>query len=206
MSRPEYELLAQLRAAAPAPAATTLRLIQEEEAEGATAEAYQYFRDQTGRTDVPGIVKCFGINPPAVRQMIDMSSSLLFHDGFLNRRQKELIATWVSHLNACPYCLDSHGFFLLVHGGARTALDSLTAGDLAGADLTPAEEKLLAYAEKVNGASFRITRADVDTLIALGWTEDQIAETVHVTAMMGLCNRVANAFGLPSQNFLALTP
>jgi uncharacterized peroxidase-related enzyme len=206
MPRPEYELLAQLRAAAPTPPATHLRLIQENDAEGATAEAYQYFRDQTGRTDVPGIVKCFGINPPAVRHMIDLSSSLLFNDSFLNRRQKELIATWVSHLNACPYCLDSHGFFLLVHGGARQALDSLSAGDLDHADLTPAEQLLLTYVEKVNGASFRITREDVDALLTAGWTEDQIAETVHVTAMMGLCNRVANAFGLPSQNYLALTP
>lgn len=206
MSRPEYELLAQLRAAAPAPPTTHLRLIQENEAEGATAEAYQYFRDQTGRADLPGIVKCFGINPPAVRQMVDMSSSLLFNDGFLNRRQKELIATWVSHLNACPYCLDSHGFFLLVHGGARQALDSLSAGDIASAGLTPAEQLLLSYAEKVNGASYRITRADVDALLAAGWTENQIAEAVHVTAMMGLCNRVANAFGLPTQNYLALVP
>jgi len=37
MSRPEYELLARLRAAAPAPPATHLRLIQEEDAEGASA-------------------------------------------------------------------------------------------------------------------------------------------------------------------------
>jgi alkylhydroperoxidase family enzyme len=41
-------------------------------------------------------------------------------------------------------------------------------------------------------------------LRGLGWGDNQIAEAVHVAAMMGLCNRVANAFGLPAQGFLDL--
>jgi len=35
----------------------------------------------------------------------------------------------------------------------------------------------------------------------LHWQEEQIAEAVHVAALMGLCNPVANAFGLTSQEF-----
>jgi alkylhydroperoxidase family enzyme len=37
-----------------------------------------------------------------------------------------------------------------------------------------------------------------------GWTEDQIAEAVYVTAMFGFFNRVADAFGVPSQDYLTL--
>jgi alkylhydroperoxidase family enzyme len=44
----------------------------------------------------------------------------------------------------------------------------------------------------------------VQQLRDFGWTNEQIAEAVHVAAMMGLCNRVANAFGLPAQGFLDL--
>jgi hypothetical protein len=36
------------------------------------------------------------------------------------------------------------------------------------------------------------------------WSEAQVAEAVHLATMMGLYNRMANAFGLPSQNLLAL--
>ncbi|PYX23747.1 MAG: peroxidase, partial [Acidobacteria bacterium] len=42
-----------------------------------------------------------------------------------------------------------------------------------------------------------------------GWSEDQIAEAVYVTAMFAFFNRVADAFGVPSQDYLStgkLTP
>jgi uncharacterized peroxidase-related enzyme len=206
VSRPEYELLARLRPSPVEQSETKIAMVAESEAEGETAAVYQYFRDQTGRQDVPGILKCFATDPGYARHMVDLSSSLLFSDGKLSRRHKEMIATWVSSLNRCPYCFDSHGFFLQVQGGSEAVLRSFAERDLQIAALTDAEQKLLAYVEKVNGASFRTTREDVESLIAAGWSEEQIAETVHVATMMGLCNRVANAFGLGSQDLLALTP
>lgn len=204
MTRPEYELLATLRTA-PAPTAETkIHLIEENEAEGETAIAYQYFRDSTGRGDVPGILKCFGTNPAFVRQMVDMASSLLFNDGYLTRRRKEMIATYVSHLNACPYCLDSHGFSLTVQGATKETVQNISVGNLDDLAFTEAERHLLAYLSKVNSESFKTTKEDVQKLRDLGWREEQIAEAVHVAAMMGLCNRVANAFGLQSRDLLNL--
>lgn len=204
--RPEYELLSRLRTgsktATPVRAETKIPLIEEEAATGDTAAAYQYFRDQSGRQDVPGILKCFGTNPAFARHMVDISSSLLFCEGALTRRQKELIATCVSHLNACPYCFDSHGFFLIAMGASRQTVDDLAAGNITG--LSEAERELLRYLEKVEQASFKTTAEDVQHLRGLGWQDEQIAEAVHVAAMMGFCNRVANAFGLPSQNLLSL--
>jgi len=37
-----------------------------------------------------------------------------------------------------------------------------------------------------------------------GWSEDQIAEAVYVIALFAFFNRVADAFGVPSQNYLTL--
>jgi uncharacterized peroxidase-related enzyme len=202
MSRPEYELLAQLRTAPLPKAETKIHLIEEDEATGEIAAAYQYFRDQTGRQDVPGILKCFGTNPAFVRQMVDISSSLLFCEGFLTRRQKELIATYISYCNVCPYCVDSHGFFLTVHGASKETAGAIATGNLEA--LSEAERQMLLYLGKVNGESFRTTSEEVQQLRTLGWKEEQIAEAIHVAAMMGLCNRVANAFGLPNQGLLAL--
>ena len=204
MNRPEYELLAKLRPAAGPRVATKIRLIEEDEATGDTAAVYAYFREQTGRQDVPGILKCFGTNPAFLRQMIDMSSTLLFVDGYLTRRQKELIATHVSQLNSCPYCFDSHGFFLLVQGAEEQTVNSLLTGKISNAGLNNAEEQLLRYLQKVNDQSFKTTEDDVQQLRNLGWQEEQLAEAVHVASFMGFCNHVANAFGLQSQGFLDL--
>lgn len=77
-------------------------------------------------------------------------------------------------------------------------------GKLAEADLPPAELALLEYVELITRAADRSTAADVEKLRAAGWTEDQIAEAVYVTAMFAFFNRVADAFGVPSQDYLTM--
>jgi uncharacterized peroxidase-related enzyme len=204
MSFPEYELLAQLRPVHSFHTNTRIRIIQEDDAQGDTAAAYQYFRDTMGRQDVPGILKCFGTNPAAARLMVDMGSSVLFVDGHLTRRQKEMIATYIASLNACPYCFDSHGLFLTVQGATIETVRAIAAGRLDDAEISVPERALLRLTGKVNSESFKIVDDDVQHLRNLDWKEEQIAEAVHVAAMMGLCNRVANAFGLISQALLDL--
>jgi alkylhydroperoxidase family enzyme len=56
--------------------------------------------------------------------------------------------------------------------------------------------------EKVTRDAARTTHADVQKLRDAGWSEDQIAEAVYVTAMFAFFNRVADAFGVPSQDYL----
>ena len=68
---------------------------------------------------------------------------------------------------------------------------------------------MLDYVELVTRAAYRTTPEDVQKLRDAGWLEDQIAEAVYITAMFAFFNRVADAFGIPSQNYLAtgkLTP
>ena len=82
-------------------------------------------------------------------------------------------------------------------------------GKLDEAGLTAAERALLEYAEKVTNAAPRTTAEDVQKLRDAGWSEDQIAEAVYITAMFAFFNRVADAFGVPSQDYLStgrLTP
>ena len=67
----------------------------------------------------------------------------------------------------------------------------------------------MAYVKLITDAAYRSTVEDVEKLRAVGWKEDQIAEAVYVTALFAFFNRVADAFGVPSQNYLEtgkLTP
>ena len=77
--------------------------IEESEATGEAAAAYREWMDATGRTAVPEILKCFSQRPDFFRQVNEFSNSLQFSDGHLDRRTKEMIATFVSGLNRCPY-------------------------------------------------------------------------------------------------------
>lgn len=88
-------------------------------------------------------------------------------------------------------------------------MSAILEGKLDEAGLTPAERALLEYAELITRAAARSTADDVQKLRVVGWKEDQIAEAVYVTAMFAFFNRVADAFGIPSQDYLSsgkLTP
>ena len=65
------------------------------------------------------------------------------------------------------------------------------------------------YVKLITDAAYRSTHEDVQKLRSAGWKEKQIAEAVYVTALFAFFNRVADAFGVPSQNYLSagkLTP
>ena len=130
--------------------------------------------------------------------------TVLFSEGALGRKVKEMIATFVSILNACPYCVDSHAFFLRMYGGSSNALKAILNDDLGSTELTLAEQLLLEYVRKVNGFSYEVDSEDTALLMKAGWSELQIAEAIHITALFATFNRVANAFGLSSQGLLAL--
>jgi alkylhydroperoxidase family enzyme len=62
---------------------------------------------------------------------------------------------------------------------------------------------LLDYVKLITEAAYRSTAEDVQKLRDAGWKEEQIAEAVYITAMFAFFNRVADAFGVPSQDYLA---
>jgi len=78
--------------------------ISESEATGELAEAYNaWMAINPGRPEIPGILKCFSHRPDFFRDVVAFSDRVHFRDGHLSRRIKELIATYVSALNQCPY-------------------------------------------------------------------------------------------------------
>ncbi len=83
--------------------ATKIRIIEDAEATGETAAAYDFWRAGSGRQQVPGIIKCFGARPDFLRRVIELGNTIHFSEGHLSRRDKEMIASYVSYLNRCPY-------------------------------------------------------------------------------------------------------
>ena len=83
-------------------------------------------------------------------------------------------------------------------------MQAILDGRLEEAGLSVAERTLLDYAELITRAAYRSTGEDVQKLRAAGWKEEQIAEAVYVIALFAFFNRVADAFGVPSQDYLTI--
>jgi alkylhydroperoxidase family enzyme len=77
--------------------------IEDADATGEVAKVYDEWRTKSGRTQMPGILKCFSHRPDFLRQVMDFSDTVHFSEGHLPRRVKEAIASYVSYLNRCPY-------------------------------------------------------------------------------------------------------
>ena len=81
-----------------------IRWVPEDQAEGEIGAVYrEWFERNPGRPGIPGILKCFSLRPDFLRDVIAFSDRVHFADGHLTRRVKEMIATYVSALNHCPY-------------------------------------------------------------------------------------------------------
>ncbi|HUK24078.1 MAG TPA: hypothetical protein VLV49_05820 [Terriglobales bacterium] len=68
---------------------------------------------------------------------------------------------------------------------------------------------MLDYVKLITEAAYKSTLEDVQKLRDAGWTDNQISEAVYITALFAFFNRVADAFGVPAQNYLVtgkLTP
>ncbi len=78
--------------------------IEDDDATGPIADVYQRWKSANPERDqIPDILKCFSARPEFLQQVIDLSYGVHFSDGHLDRRTKEMIATFVSGLNQCPY-------------------------------------------------------------------------------------------------------
>lgn len=191
----QVEALERRRAA---PASTNLSLVDEGTANGDVRSLFAHYRERFARPDVPGIVLCFATNSVLLKGMLEIAENFLFVESLLDRRHKEMIATYVSQENACSYCADSHAALLEAQGGSSEMTCALQRGDLDARLFTSAEIALLKFAGKVNANSSAVIRADVEAAMRAGWTEPQVAEAVHVVALYAAFNRIASGFGLPS--------
>lgn len=81
------------------------------------------------------------------------------------------------------------------------SVEALSRGDLAAAALPDNERVLLEFVELLTRHAYRTTQEQVQRVRAAGWTDEQIAECVYITALFAFFNRVADAFGLADPGY-----
>ena len=86
----------------------------------------------------------------------------------------------------------------------NTAADALSRGDIAAASLPEKERILLDFVELLTRHAYRTTQEDVQRVRDAGWSDEQVAECVYITALFALFNRVADAFGLADPGYTQL--
>jgi uncharacterized peroxidase-related enzyme len=109
--------------------------------------------------------------------------------------ERELIAAYVSGLNACVYCHTTH-VGVAAACGVDPELFKALLGDLDSAPIAEKMKPILRYARKLTQTPARMTEADAAAVYDAGWGDDALYSTVLVTALFNFYNRFVDGVGL----------
>ena len=120
---------------------------------------------------------------------------ILRSEGELTIGERELIAAYVSGLNACTFCYGSHRVYSEVFGIARGVVDALLE-DIDTADVRDKLKPILYYVRKLTKLPAKLTQADADAVFEAGWQEQALYEAIQVCAAFNMMNRIVEGAGV----------
>jgi uncharacterized peroxidase-related enzyme len=135
---------------------------------------------------LPGISAAFAFRPETAVPLRELAHILLFESGrttSLSSRDRELIAAYVSSLNTCHFCQQSHGAAAAHHPGGSDELVNAVCANPRTADISPKLRALLAIAARVQADAKTVTPFLIEAARAEGATDLEIHDTVLIAGL-----------------------
>ncbi len=145
--------------------------------------------------DNAGLGDVFRKWPQTVGPLLEFHDRLLRGESPLTIAERELIAAYVSGLNACQFCFTAHKIFAKAFGVDDALLDALVT-DLDSAPADPRLKPLLAYVRVLTLMPARLTEAHATAVYAAGWEERALYDAVQVCALYNFMNRILEGTGI----------
>lgn len=150
---------------------------------------------------LPGIIGLLAYRPETAKPLTELAQVLLVNDSTLSRGERELIAAYVSSLNKCNFCCDSHSAAAEHLLGAQASLVSQVKEDLASAPVSEKMRALLVIAGKVQKDARTVSEEDVAKAREHGATDLEIHDAVLIAAAFCMYNRYVDGLGtVPAPN------
>ncbi|MGQ0841199.1 carboxymuconolactone decarboxylase family protein [Actinokineospora sp.] len=141
------------------------------------------------------LLQVFRTYPETAKPLIDYHELVMRGSSPFTLAERELIAAYVSGVNACDYC---HG----VHTATAEAFGvppGLLAAAVADLDTAPIDDKLkavLRYVGTLTRTPSRVTAADAQAVFDAGWDEKALHDAVLVCALFNFMNRMVDGLGV----------
>lgn len=138
---------------------------------------------------LPGIRGLLAFRPETGRSLSALAEALLVGESPLSRGERETIAAFVSRLNDCGFCAESHASAARhLLGDEHVSVDAVLI-DAASAPVSAKLRALLAIAAKVQMGGRFVVAEDVAAARAEGATDRDIHDTVLIAASFSMFNR-----------------
>ncbi|MFN2477419.1 MAG: carboxymuconolactone decarboxylase family protein [Chthoniobacterales bacterium] len=142
-----------------------------------------------------GLLRVFQAFPELARPLIEYHEALLRGESPFSVGERELIAAYVSGLNACKYCHGVHSETAVALGVDPDLLNDL----LVNSDTARVDERMrpvLTFVQKLTLTPWKIIQADADAVFNAGWDDRALHDAVSVCALFNLMNRLVDGLGI----------
>lgn len=144
---------------------------------------------------LPGIRGLLAYCPETAKPLSLLAQVLLREESTLTPGERELIASYVSSLNECNFCCNSHSAAAIHLLDGNTALVQAVKNDLNSAPISEKLKALLVIAGNVQKGGRKVTEEHVAHARALGATDHEIHHTVLIAAAFCMYNRYVDGLG-----------
>jgi len=109
--------------------------------------------------------------------------------------EKEIMAAYVSGLNACSFCFGSHKA-VAKQFGVDPNLIELLVDDIETAPLRKNLKPIFKYLKKLTENPSKLSQNDVDAVFNAGWTEDALYDAILIGCLFNFYNRLLDGHGI----------
>jgi uncharacterized peroxidase-related enzyme len=156
--------------------------------------------------NLPGMRSLMAFSPETAAPMGELANLLLRSNEGLSMAERELIGTYVSNLNDCFYCQQSHGAIAVCYLEGNTELVEQVKKDYTQADISDKLKALLAVAGSVQKGGKFVTTEQIEAAKALGATDRDIHDTVLIAAAFCMFNRYVDGLASNTPSDLSSYP
>jgi uncharacterized peroxidase-related enzyme len=138
---------------------------------------------------VPGIRSLVMFRPETGKPLYELAQVLLRGESPLSEAERELIAAYVSHLNSCMFCRNSHAAAArCLFGDEKNTVDEVL-NDMQHSRVSDKLKALLNIAGKVQVQGREVLPADIEVARKHGADDREIHDTVLIAATFSMFNR-----------------
>lgn len=143
----------------------------------------------------PHLADVYKAFPEQVKPLLDYHDLLLRGESPLSVADRELIAAFVSGLNACAFCFGAHKNYAGAFGVDEAVIDALVE-DVASAPVDEKLKPILLYVAKLKDLPPRLTAKDAQAVYDAGWPERALFDAIQVAALFNYMNRIIEGTGV----------
>ena len=147
----------------------------------------------------PHLYDVMKTSPRMAVYLFKMTDEIMLVEGPLTNKERELVAAYVSGLNACSFCYRGHKAIAELCG-VKDGLIEQMLEDLEVADVNDKLRSALRFSKKVTERPGKLVDADAEALYSAGWSEAALMNIVEICALFSMYNRLADGTGVIAGN------